>query len=100
MQSEGAVELLTMERILMDMGGGTPSSNDTSNSTTATAMGSSSMFFSTQLPFTLLFSGWVISTSGQLAGAFFACFFLAISFQVLQVSRASDLRGLPASYRI
>jgi hypothetical protein len=75
----------------MDMpdGGGT-SSNNTSNTTMD--MSSSSMVFSTQLPFNLLFSGWVVSTSGQLAGAWFACFFLAISFQVLQV-RTSELRG-------
>ncbi len=72
-------------------GGGGTSSNNTSNTTTD--MSSSSMVFSTQLPFNLLFSGWVVSTSGQLAGAWFACFFLAISFQVLQVS-TSELRGL------
>jgi hypothetical protein len=66
----------------MNMPDGGTSSNNTSNTTTD--MSSSSMFFSTQLPFNLLFSGWVVSTSGQLAGAWFACFFLAISFQVLQ----------------
>ena len=85
------------------MGGGSPAmgpaSSDNSTSADMAMSESSSMFFFTQLPFTLLFKSWVINTSGQLAGAWFACFFLAITFQVLQV-RSSHLRGLHSGPRV
>jgi hypothetical protein len=41
------------------------------------------MYFFTDMPFYLLFQNWVPSNSGELAGAWFAIFFLGMVYELM-----------------